>query len=55
MADDRKSEDASDDRTYSARNVRQADIVLRRRWQRIFFIGGLVALALIAVAAALLR
>lgn len=35
---------------YSAEDVRQGEIILRRRWQRIVFIAGLVSIILIAIA-----
>jgi hypothetical protein len=35
--------------TYPAEKVRQGDIVLRRRWQRIVFIAGLVGCGLVAL------
>lgn len=34
-------------RTFSAEDVRQGEIILRRRWQRLVFIGGLVAACLV--------
>jgi hypothetical protein len=34
----------------SAARARQGDIVLRRRWQRLVFIGGLLAIVVLAVA-----
>lgn len=35
---------------YPAQKARQGDIVLRKRWQRIVFIAGLVGMALLALA-----
>lgn len=53
MATDRKTGETETTKTHSARDVRQGEIVLRRYWQRIVFIGGLVALAVIAILASL--
>ncbi|HEY2889341.1 MAG TPA: hypothetical protein VGJ31_01880 [Dongiaceae bacterium] len=38
---------------YSAEKARGGEIILRRRWQRIVFIAGLVGVALVAVIARL--
>jgi hypothetical protein len=35
---------------YPAEKARQGEIVLRRRWQRIVFIAGLIGLVVLAVA-----
>jgi hypothetical protein len=35
-------------RSYSTQDVRQGDIVLRKRWERIVFIAGIVAAFVIA-------
>jgi len=35
---------------YPADKARQGDIVLRKKWQRIVFIAGLVGMALLALA-----
>ena len=40
--------------TYPADKARQADIVLRTRWQRIIFIAGLVACGVVALFAPVL-
>jgi hypothetical protein len=47
MAKDRQNEAraASGGNAYSAQKVRQGDIVLRRRWQRVVFIAGLAGMA----------
>ncbi|WP_162943990.1 MULTISPECIES: hypothetical protein [unclassified Rhizobium] len=34
-------------RTFAAEDVRQGEIILKRRWQRVIFIGGLAAMVLI--------
>jgi hypothetical protein len=39
---------------YPAEKARGGEIILRRRWQRIVFIAGLVGVALVAVIARLL-
>ena len=36
--------------TYSAQDVRQGQIILRKRWQRIVFFGGLAGLVLLPLA-----
>lgn len=38
-----------DERPYPAEKARQGEIILRRRWQRILFIAGLVAVVLVAL------
>ena len=38
---------ASGPPTYSAQDVRQGQVILRKRWQRIVFFGGLVGLVLL--------
>jgi hypothetical protein len=35
--------------TYSAEEVRQGEIILRKRWMRVIFIAGLVGCALLAL------
>lgn len=34
-------------RTFSAEDARQGEIILKRRWQRLVFIGGLAAVVLV--------
>jgi hypothetical protein len=36
---------------YSTQDVRQGDIVLRKRWERWVFVGGLVAAIILALVA----
>ncbi|WP_300572607.1 hypothetical protein [Phenylobacterium sp.] len=42
-----KTGEASGPPTYSAQDVRQGQVILRKRWQRIVFFGGLVGLVLL--------
>lgn len=35
---------------YSTEDVRQGEIILRKRWQRIVFIAGLVGMVVVAIA-----
>ena len=39
---------------YPAEKARSGEIILRRRWQRIVFIAGLVGVVLVAIVARLL-
>lgn len=34
-------------RTFSVEDARQGEIILRRRWQRLVFVGGLAAMVLV--------
>lgn len=36
-------------RTHASRDVRQGEIILRQRWQRLVFVAGLVGFALLAI------
>lgn len=40
-------------RTFSAKDVRQGELILRRRWQRWVFIAGLAGIVLLALLLAL--
>lgn len=44
---DRGDMDKDKPRMFSAQDVRQGEIILKRRWQRLIFIGGLVAAVLV--------
>lgn len=35
---------------YSTEDVRQGEIILRKRWQRIAFIAGLIGMVVVAIA-----
>ncbi|MED5549476.1 MAG: hypothetical protein VX529_08965 [Pseudomonadota bacterium] len=52
MPDDPKSSDRKRN-THSAQDVRQAEINLRKPWQRWVFFGGLVAVVLVIAIATL--
>lgn len=45
-----KTGEASGRPTYAAQDVRQGQVILRKRWQRIVFFGGLVGLVLLPLA-----
>ncbi|MBB4566793.1 hypothetical protein [Rhizobium leucaenae] len=48
MNDDEKiDQKRAEPPTFAAEDVRQGEIILKRRWQRPVFIGGLVALVLV--------
>jgi len=40
---------------YPAEKARQGEIILRRRWQRVVFIAGLVGIAVLALVLALVQ
>ncbi|GAC1044739.1 hypothetical protein thsrh120_47430 [Rhizobium sp. No.120] len=44
---DRDGSHKQEPRTFSAEDARQGEIILRRRWQRLVFIGGLAAMVLL--------
>jgi hypothetical protein len=46
------SRDGDEDRTFSGREARQGEIILRRRWQRIVFIAGLAGVVILVGVAA---
>lgn len=57
MSDDRMTETSGQDQnarpiTRSALEARQGEIVLRKRWQRVVFVAGLIGIALVGVAVA---
>jgi hypothetical protein len=43
-----RRQDSDGSRTYSGEEVRQGEIILRKRWMRVVFIAGLVGCALLA-------
>ncbi|MDK4741059.1 hypothetical protein N2601_22615 (plasmid) [Rhizobium sp. CB3060] len=48
MNDDKKTDQKrAEPLTFAAQDVRQGEIILKRRWQRLVFIGGLVAVVLV--------
>ncbi len=48
MNRDRKVDsEKGEPRTFSADDVRQGEIILKRRWHRLVFIGGLAAMVLV--------
>jgi hypothetical protein len=48
MSDDKKTDPKkTEPPTFAAQDVRQGEIILKRRWQRVVFIGGLVAVVLV--------
>lgn len=44
---DQGDSDKDEPRTFAAEDVRQGEIILKRRWQRVIFIGGLAAVVLV--------
>ncbi|MGY5800157.1 hypothetical protein ACXHMN_02375 [Rhizobium sp. LEGMi12c] len=44
---DQGDRDKREPRTFSGEDVRQGEIILKRRWQRLVFIGGLAAIVLV--------
>ncbi|MBB3285300.1 MULTISPECIES: hypothetical protein [Rhizobium] len=44
---DQGDSDRDEPRSFAAEDVRQGEIILKRRWQRVIFIGGLAAAVLL--------
>lgn len=49
MSEDQAHQTPKSPKFYSAEKVRQGTIVLRKRWQRVVFIAGLVGSVLLAL------
>ncbi|CAN7747504.1 hypothetical protein [Rhizobium leguminosarum] len=48
MSEDKKPDpEKAEPPTFAAQDVRQGEIILKHRWQRLVFIGGLVAAVLV--------